>query len=174
VKPLILVLFGFSLMSAAVVSAQPNTPARRTPQRANQGRIPPPPRQSSGNDAEELGNGRVNNSQHVNHNHWYGHENADDPRFHLDRPFDHGYFDHGGREHPYNIFGVDWIHHRFELPGGYHFEVAPWEWTVFTTWCVNCGYDFVIYADPDHIGWYLLYNIYTGTYVHVRYVAHEF
>jgi hypothetical protein len=38
-------------------------------------------------------------------------------------------------------------------------------------WCWDCADDFVIYEDTVRVGWYLLYNVHTGVYVHVSYVG---
>jgi len=49
--------------------------------------------------------------------------------------------------------------------------VADWDWPICADWCWDCGDDFVVYEDPDHIGWYMLYNVHTGAYVHVSYLG---
>lgn len=152
--------------SAEVRSA--NTP------RANQGRIPPPPPRRESNtkvETEHRENGKINGSQHVDHDHWYGHDAPNDKRYHLDHPFEHGHFERFGPSYRYSIVRVDRDHHRFWLPGGFYFEVASWDWFICADWCWDCGDDFVVYEDPDHIGWYLLYNVHTGAYVHVNYLG---
>jgi len=139
--------------------------------RANQGHIPPPPPMPSAHRIERFEGGAINSTQHVDHNIWYGHDLPNDPRFHLDHPFPHGHFPHPGPGFRYNIVRIDPVHHWFWLPGGYYFEVAPWDWFLCSDWCWDCGDDFVIYDDPDHPGWYLLYNVHTGIYVHVQYMG---
>src|SRR5271157_1621625 len=54
---------------------------------------------------------------------------------------------------------------------GFGFEVASWDWPICADWCWNCADDFVVYEDTDHAGWYLLYNVHTGVYVHVSYLG---
>ena len=143
--------------------------------RANQGHVPPAPAARADHTIpgrpEVDERNRINSTPHVSHNEWYGHDRPDDPRFHLDQPFAHGHFAHFGANYRYSVERMDPNLHRFWFPGGFYFEVAPWDWSLASEWCWNCGDDFVVYEDPDHPGWYLLYNVMTGAYVHVQYMG---
>jgi hypothetical protein len=144
--------------------------------RANQGHIPPAPQRHNAGQQfrreEELRtNGDIDHTPHVNNDRWYGHDAPGDRRYLMNRPFDHGQFAHVGPSYQYNILRIDRDHHRLWFPGGLCFEVASWDWPLGSDWCWDCGDDFVVYDDPDHIGWYLLYNIHTGVYVHVLYMG---
>jgi hypothetical protein len=143
--------------------------------RANQGHIPPPPaarsNPSEGRQAEHLPTGHVNEVPHVNHNLWFGHEQPGDARFHMDKPFAQGRFAHSGVKYRYQVTRIDANRHQFWFPGGRSFEVASWDWPLCSDWCWDCGDDFVVYDDADHPGWYLLYNVHTGVYVHAQYMG---
>jgi hypothetical protein len=180
-KPQLVLAFGL-LVSVPVVRAQHPEGARGEAQRgeahaprANQGHIPaPPPRRDNPHakpEVERHENGKINQTQHVNNGHWYGHDAPNDKRFHVDHPFEHGRFEHVGASFRYRIERIDRDHHRFWFPGGFWFEVASWDWPVCADWCWDCDDDFVIYDDPDHVGWYMLYNVHTGVYVHVMYMG---
>jgi len=143
--------------------------------RANQGRIPPtPPKANAQNfrrEEEHRQHGSVDHTPHVSNDHWYGHDVPNDKRFHIDHPFPHGRFGHFGPSYRYSVTRVDHDHHHFWFPGGFYFQIADWDWPLAADWCWDCGDDFVVYEDPDHVGWYLLYNIHTGVYVHVTYLG---
>jgi len=142
--------------------------------RANQGRIPaPPPKRepSAKPETERREGGRVNNTPHVANDHWYGHDKPNDKRYVMAHPFEHGHFEHFGPSYRYNVVRIDPNLHRFWLPGGFFFDIAAWDWALAADWCWTCGDDFVVYEDPDHPGWYLLYNLQTGAYVHVQYMG---
>ena len=143
--------------------------------RANQGHVPAPPparrNPAEGREAEHLPTGHVNDMPHVNHNTWFGHEQPGDARFHMDKPFAAGRFAHPGAKYRYQVTRIDQNQHRFWFPGGFNFEVASWDWDLCSDWCWDCGNDFVVYDDPDHPGWYLLYNVHTGVYVHAQYMG---
>ncbi len=171
---LVLMLFSAFVIALTVSAQHPAAPHSSAP-RANQGHIPPPPPARSSPRArpevERDGTGHVNSAPHVNNDHWYGHDRPNDPRYRLARPFEHGRFEKFGPSYRYEITRIDRDHRRFWFPGGFFFEVALWDWPICADWCWDCGDDFVVYEDPDHPGWYLLYNIHTGVYVHVQYLG---
>jgi hypothetical protein len=171
-------LTAFAPLSAQRPSPRPNSRPGSQPEhnrpRANQGRIPPaPPRGSRGGqrEPERFDGGRLNSTPHVSHDHWYGHDLPNERRFQLARPFEHGRFQHIGSGYRYQFARVDPGLHRLWLPGGLGFEVAAWDWPLAADWCWDCDDDFVVYDDVDHPGWYLVYNIHTGQYIHAQYMG---
>lgn len=143
---------------------------------ANQGHIPEagPPHRDGGArpEVERRDGGRINSMPHVNHDHWYGHDRPNDRRFALAHPFEHGRFEHFGPSYRYHVERFDRDHHRFWFPGGFSFEIAAWDWPIADDWCWDCDADnFVVYDDPDHSGWYLIYNVATGAYIHAQYMG---
>ena len=100
---------------------------------------------------------------------WIGHDSgAADVHYHLDRPFAHGYFTAGfGPSHRWHLAGGGPARFWF---GGFYFAVAPYDYGYCDGWNW-AGDDIVLYSDPDHVGWYLAYNVRLGTYVHVEYLG---
>ena len=153
----------------------PKRAVEKNPPRANGGHIPPAPERradpNAGREAHKFEDGRASDRPHVANDHWYGHEAPNDPRFHIDHPFPHGHFAHFGASYRYRVVRYDIAAHRFWFAGG-GFEIAAWDWAQCADWCWNCGADdFVVYEDSDHVGWYLVYNIHTGVYVHAQFLG---
>jgi hypothetical protein len=143
---------------------------------ANQGRIPqaPPPKRDSHAkpEVEKHEGGRVNSVPHVANDHWYGHDAPNDKRYVIAHPYEHGRFANFGANYRYHVERFDRDHHRFWFPGGFSFEIAAFDWSVASDWCWDCpGDNLVVYDDPDHPGWYLVYNAQTGVYVHAQYLG---
>jgi hypothetical protein len=142
--------------------------------RGNSGRIPAAPAARPQGGAPEhhiYQNGRVDQRPHVSNDKWYGHDDRNDARFHVDQPYAQGRFNNFGPSHPYRFSRVDRDNHRFWFNGGFGFEVFPDDWEFAADWCWTCPDDIVVYDDPDHPGWYLVYNTETGVYVHAQYIG---
>jgi hypothetical protein len=151
-------------------------PHEAAPPHANNGHIPPPPtkREAPAREEHPAPNhppAAAPVRQHVENDKWVGHD-TNDARYHMDHPYPHGHFAKFGQQYRYSVARVDVGAREFWFPGGFYFQVASWDWPEAQNWCwTTCPDAFVVYEDPDHPGWYLVYNSETGEYVHAEYMG---
>ncbi len=102
-------------------------------------------------------------------NRWIGHDSGrNDSRYRVEQPWEHGRFTGGiGRSHVFQLAGGQ--RNRFWF-NGFDFQVAPADYRYSDGWRWDRD-QIAIYNDPDHVGWYLGYNVRLGTYLHVTYLG---
>jgi hypothetical protein len=110
------------------------------------------------------------NAPHVdNGKRWVGHDSGpSDPRYHMDNPWEHGHFSGGfGPKHVWHLGGGGPSRFWFN---GWYWNVAAADVSFCDGWLWDTD-QIIIYDDPDHVGWYLAYNVRLGVYVHVEYLG---
>lgn len=111
------------------------------------------------------------NAPHVDvrNDSWVGHNTRGrEAGLRLEHPWAHGHFGGVfGPTHVYRLNGGSYARFGF---GGSFFSVAPVDYGYTSDWLWDSD-DIVLYDDPDDVGYYLAYNVRTGTYVHVEYIG---
>jgi hypothetical protein len=126
----------------------------------------PHPVEANRNYSDKAGHPNV---PHVDGKTWVGHDTGkDDARYHMDHPWAHGHFPGGiGHGHIWRLGGGGPSRFWFN---GWYWDVAAADIAFCDGWLWDSD-EIVIYEDPDHVGWYLAYNVRLGTYVHVEYLG---
>ena len=106
---------------------------------------------------------------HVDGTRWIGHDTGrEDEHYRIENPWEHGRWDGGfGRDHVWHLSGGVPEHFSFS---GSNWNVARYDLAYCGDWDWEAD-SIAIYSDPDHVGWYLAYNLRLGTYVHVMYLG---